>query len=374
MRILFWSSLTLIFLAYAGYPMYLYVRARFWPRRVHRASNSPTVSVVVAIHNEEKYLPAKLRNLAELDYPLDRLEVVVVSDGSLDGTNSILEQWQDSTSRIAIFADRCGKAAAVNRGLAAAQGGIIVFTDARQTLARDALQQLSSNFADSSVGCVSGELMIAQDPTTVSAEGVGLYWRLEKKIRYWEGLIGSTVGATGALYAVRRELLVPLPPETILDDVYIPLHVARQGQRVVFDPEAQAFDPFTPEPKQEFRRKLRTLFGNYQLLQLAPWVLTRPNPLRVQFVCHKLLRLLVPFALIGAMVSAFWLKATSFYEIALVLQLLFYALAALKLFHMKFGVVSRLSDISLAFIVLNTAAAVAFVYFVMGKRAVWARV
>jgi poly-beta-1,6-N-acetyl-D-glucosamine synthase len=314
-----------------------------------------------------------LRNLAELDYPADRMETIVVSDGSMDGTNGILERWQDSASRTAIYVNHCGKAAAINCGLAAAQGEIVVFTDARQMIAKDALRQLSANFADLSVGCVSGELMIGQDPTMAFAEGLGLYWRLEKKIRYWEGLAGSMVGATGALYAVRSELLVPLPAGTILDDVYIPLQVARQGRRVVFEPQARVFDPLTPDPKHEFQRKLRTLFGNYQLLQLAPWVLTRPNPLRVQFVCHKLLRLLVPFALIGAIVSAFWLRATSFYDIALALQLFFYALAVLRLFHVKIGVVSRLSDISLAFIVLNMAAAVAFVYFVMGRKAIWAR-
>jgi len=370
MRLLFWSSLALIFLAYAGYPIYLYVRARFWSRLVHRASILPAVSVVVAVHNEEKYLPAKLRNLAGLDYPADRLQVIVVSDGSTDGTNSILERWQDSTSRTAIFANHGGKAVAINRGLAAAQGEIVVFTDSRQTIAADALRQLSANFADPSVGCVSGELMIGQDQATPSTEGLGLYWRLEKKIRYWEGLAGSMVGATGALYAVRRELIMLLPPGTILDDVYIPLHVALQGRRVVFEPQARAFDPFTPDPKQEFRRKLRTLFGNYQLLQLAPWILTRPNPLRFQFFWHKLSRLFVPFALVATLISAFVLR-TGVYELVLVLQLVFYGLAALGLLHMKFGVLTRLSAISIGFLVLNTAAAVAFLYFITGRKAAW---
>jgi biofilm PGA synthesis N-glycosyltransferase PgaC len=368
--VLFWSSLTLIFLAYVGYPIHLYVRAQLWPRPVQRASILPAVTVVVAVHNEERHLPAKLQNLAELDYPADRLQVIVVSDGSTDGTNRILGRWQDFAARTAIFADRRGKAAAVNRGVAVAQGEIVAFTDARQTIAADALKQLIANFADRSVGCVSGELMVGQGRATACAEGVGLYWRWEKKIRHWEGLAGSTVGATGALYAVRRDLLVPLQPGTILDDVYIPLHVARQGQRVVFEPRAQAFDPFTPDSKQEFRRKLRTLLGSYQLLQLAPWVLTRPNPLRFQFVWHKLSRLLVPFALVAMLVSAFVLR-TGVYELVLVLQLAFYALAALGLLRVRFGIVTPLSDISIAFLVLNIAAAVAFLYFITGRKAAW---
>lgn len=372
MRILFWFSLALIFLVYAGYPMYLCVRARFWSRLVHRASILPAVSVVVAVRNEEKYLPAKLRNFAELEYPADRLQVIVVSDGSTDGTNIILEQWQDSPARTAVFAEYCGKAAAVNRAVARAQGEIVVFTDARQTLATDALKHLLANFADPSIGCVSGELTIGQDRATASAGGVELYWRLEKRIRHWEGLTGSTVGATGALYAVRKNLLVRLPQGIILDDVYIPLHVARQGQRVIFEPQAQAFDPFTPDPKQEFGRKLRTLFGNYQLLQLAPWVLTRPNPVRLQFFCHKLSRLLVPFALLSALLSSFWIR-DGVYGLALLLQLAFYALACLSIFREKLGIVSRISNISLGFILLNSAAVVAFIFFITGRKAIWTR-
>jgi poly-beta-1,6-N-acetyl-D-glucosamine synthase len=372
MRFLFWSSFFLIFFAYAGYPLCLYFRARFWPQYARRASCFPTVTILLAAHNEQKYLPAKLLNLAQLDYPVDRLQVIVVSDGSTDETNQILADWQNSDRKAVILREHRGKATALNLGVAAAEGQIIVFTDARQTVASDSVMSLVENFADPTVGCVSGELMLGTDRVSAATQGVGLYWRMEKKIRYWEGLTGSTVGATGALYAVRRNLVCPLPEGTILDDVYIPLQVVRQGQRVIFEPRALAFDPLTPDPKREFQRKLRTLVGNYQLLQIAPWVLGRSSPLRLQFVCHKLLRLLVPFALAGLLASTFWLRDGMF-EFILVLQLAFYMLAALGLFRTKFGVVSRLSDISLAFLVLNAAAGAAFFYFIAGKKAVWAR-
>jgi len=187
-----------------------------------------------------------------------------------------------------------------------------------------------------------------------------------------EGNIGTDVRATGAFEWVRRNLLLPLPQDTILDDVYIPFQVVRQGQRVVFEPEALAWDDLKPGPKQEFRRKVRTLIGNYQLLQLAPWILKRSNPLRFQFICHKLLRLLVPFALVGLLFSTFWLRK-ELYGLALVLQLVFYALGALSIFRVRLGIVSRLSEIPLNNIVLNTAAAVAFIYFITGRKAVWAR-
>jgi poly-beta-1,6-N-acetyl-D-glucosamine synthase len=366
MKMLFWLSLSFIFIAYAGYPIWLYFRARFRPRPVQRASLSPSVTILLAVHCEEKTLPGKLHNLAALDYPPDRLEVIVISDGSTDETNKILAAWEASNRRTVILPNNRGKATALNYGAAEAKGEIVVFTDARQTIASGALRNLVANFADPSVGCVSGELIIR------SSQGIGLYWQLEKKIRYWEGLAGSTVGATGALYAVRRNLLLPLPQETILDDVYIPFQVVRQGQRVIFEPTALAWDDLKAGPKREFRRKVRTLLGNYQLLQLAPWVLTRANSLRLQFVCHKLLRLLVPFALVGLFVSTLWLRE-GIYELALALQVTFYALAALSIFRAKVGIVARLSDISLAFLVLNTAAAVAFIYFVTGRKAVWAR-
>ncbi len=372
MKPLFWLSLALIFVAYAGYPIWLYFRARFRPRPVRRASIFPNITILLAVHNEQKYLPAKLHNLATLDYPADHVEVIVVSDGSTDETNSILAAWENANRRTVTLSNHCGKATALNHGVADAKGAIIVFTDARQTIASDALKNLVANFGDPSVGCVSGELIINPNPSAASAEGVGLYWRLEKKIRYWEGLAGSTVGASGAFYAVRRNLLPPLPQETILDDVYIPFEVVRQGQRVVFEPKALAWDDLKPGPKQEFRRKVRTLIGNYQLLQLAPWVLRRSNPLRFQFICHKLLRLLVPFALVGLLISTFWIRK-DIYEFALELQLVFYALAALSIFRTRAVIVSWLSDIPLTFIVLNTAAAVAFFYFIMGRKAVWER-
>jgi biofilm PGA synthesis N-glycosyltransferase PgaC len=372
MKVLFWLSFSLIFCAYAAYPIWLYFRARFLPRPILQANIFPRVTILMAVHNEEKYLLAKLNNLAKLKYPVGHFEVIVISDGSTDQTNNILAAWENANLRTVILPNQCGKAAALNRGLSEANGEIIIFTDARQTIDSASLQDLVSNFADPTVGCVSGELIIGTDARSALAEGVGLYWQLEKKIRYWESLAGSMVGATGAFYAVRRNLLRPIPPETILDDVYIPFQVVRQGQRVVFDHRALAWDNLKPGPKHEFRRKVRTLIGNYQLLRLAPWLLTRSNPLRFRFVCHKLLRLLVPFALLGLLISTVWLRK-DIYELALALQIVFYSLAALSIFRARVGVFSRLSDISLTFIVLNMAAAVAFLYVITGRKAAWAR-
>jgi cellulose synthase/poly-beta-1,6-N-acetylglucosamine synthase-like glycosyltransferase len=323
----------------------------------------------MVVHNEAQALPRKLRNLSELDYPADQCEIVVVSDGSTDATNEILAGWPDGRLRAVASPQHEGKASALNCGIGAAQGEIVVFTDARQHIQRDAIRHLVSNFADPSVGCASGELMLEDPGHDVTGKGVGIYWALEKKIREWEGASGSMVGATGALYAVRRELLVSLPPATLLDDVYLPLQVARQGKRVIFEPRARAFDNVVATEK-EFRRKVRTLTGNYQLLHLAPWLLSRENPIKFEFVSHKLFRLWVPFALLALLVSSLFLRG-GFYQVMLVLQCIFYSMGGAALLRPRLEFFRRWSEVPLAFLVLNTAAAVALVYFLKGKKEVW---
>jgi biofilm PGA synthesis N-glycosyltransferase PgaC len=369
---LFVVSFALIFFAYAGYPACLFVWTRIWPRPICSSDIFPSVTIVMAVHNEEKKLPSKLLNLSSLRYPAELLQVIVVSDGSTDGTNQILAAWQDSNRHTALFAERQGKANALNQGVSRAKGEVICFTDARQILAPDGLTRLVANFADSSVGCASGALMMIGQRADRSDKSISLYWQLEKSIRNWEGLVGSTVGATGAFYAIRKSLFSQLPTGLILDDVYVPLQVARQGSRVIFDSQALAWDDFAPSPKEEFRRKVRTLAGNYQLLQVTPWLLTKSNPLLVQFVCHKLLRLMVPFALVGVLISTLWLR-TGIFGLALALQAVFYLLATLTIWRPKLGRASRISSVALEFVVLNAAALVAFIYFITGRKVIWAR-
>jgi cellulose synthase/poly-beta-1,6-N-acetylglucosamine synthase-like glycosyltransferase len=307
-----------------------------------------------------------------LDYPADRLEVIIVSDGSTDDTNRILRDHASERVRPYVLPQHEGKATALNRGIQEARGEVVVFTDARQTIERAAISRLVAHYADPRVGCVSGELMLTNPGPQAGGTGAGLYWKIEKQIRLWEGIAGSVVGATGALYAVRRDLIVPLPPGTVLDDVYIPLHVVRSGARVVFEPSARAWDTVSGNLRQEFRRKVRTLTGNYQLLQLAPWVLSPANPVRFEFVSHKLLRLVVPFALAGMLIGALAQQGRLYLLIGL-LQLVFYGLGLMALPRPKIGVLSRIGDVALTFILLNAAAAMAFFNFVTGRKAVWAR-
>ncbi len=378
MKTLFWAATGVVFYAYLGYAVWLWIWSRLNPRPVLRGANEPLVSIVMVVRNEEATLPRKLSNLAALNYPPERLEFVVVSDGSSDRTAEILaDTAKDARFHILASPKAKGKACRLNEALAAAKGEIAVFMDARQEIEQDAVRLLLENFTDPTVGCVSGELMLGDAASGEAEKRMGIYWRMEKKIRSLESASGSVVGATGALYAARCSLLAPIPAETILDDVLLPLQVARQGARVIFDGRARAWDDPDLGAEREFRRKVRTLTGNYQLLQIAPWVLSGANPLRFRFVSHKLLRLVVPFALAVLLVTSAAIPAP-LYRAAFALQLALYALSLFALSNHALsnqprGVLRRVANAALALIVLNTAAVVAFANFVTGRKEVWIR-
>jgi cellulose synthase/poly-beta-1,6-N-acetylglucosamine synthase-like glycosyltransferase len=378
MKWVFWAAAGVIAYAYVGYPLLLWVRSWWSPRPVMRGTDTPPVSAVMVVRNEEAAIGPKLENLLTLDYPPGQLEVVVVSDGSTDGTVAVLAEFAGRGLRVrtVVKAESRGKAAGLNDAIGAARGEVLLFTDARQPIEPGALRLLIENFGDPEVGAASGELMLGDPATGETGRGMGLYWRIEKKIRELESASGSVAGATGAIYCARRALfdprLDPLPEGTILDDVLLPMQVVRRGSRVIFDSRARAWDSPDLGSSREFARKVRTLSGNYQLLQLAPWLLGSGNAIRFEFISHKLLRLVVPFALVALLVASICLPAP-FYRVALFAQLAFYALSLVALGGLKIGPLSRLADPARTFVVLNSAAVVAFVNFVTGRKAVWIR-
>jgi biofilm PGA synthesis N-glycosyltransferase PgaC len=369
----FWCSAFLIAYTYAGYMGWLWLRARFRPWPVLRSQQELHISIVMVVRNEDRWLESKLRNLLELEYPRESCQIVVVSDGSTDRTEFILRQHADDP-RVQVLMNQLsrGKACGLNDAIAVAGGEIIIFTDVRQKIEAGAIRLILESFADPQVGCVSGALMLGDPESGEAGKGMGLYWRIEKKIRELESNSGSVVGATGALYAVRRELLVPVPEGTILDDVYIPMQVVRQKKRVVFEPRARAWDSPDLGTDREFSRKVRTLSGNYQLVQLMPWLLSSKNPLCFEFISHKLLRLAVPFALL-ALVFASMVLSGPVYRSALVMQAVFYGLSLLAGLRLSRGPLMRPSDAAFTFVVLNGAAAVAGMNFVIGRKAAWIR-
>jgi cellulose synthase/poly-beta-1,6-N-acetylglucosamine synthase-like glycosyltransferase len=379
MKYLFWIAATLVGYSYLGYPAWLWVRSRWSPRPVRRGSALPSVSAVMVVRNEGEVIARKLENLLSLEYPADKLEVVVVSDGSSDRTSAILAEYSEDSSegsrvRTLIKPSSQGKAAGLNNAIQIAKGEILLFTDARQQIEPAALRMLVENFSDPTVGAASGELMLGDPSVGETGKGMGLYWRIEKKIRELESAASSVAGATGAIYCARRSLVVsaPLPEGTILDDLLLPMQVVRQGSRVIFDSRARAWDSPDLGDGREFSRKVRTLSGNYQLLQLAPWLLTSEDPIRFEFISHKLSRLAVPFALLALLIASIFL-AEPFYRIAFGLQLAFYALSVAAIANVKIGPLSRIADPARTFLVLNSAAMIAFVNFVTGRKAIWVR-
>ncbi len=368
----FWLAAALVAYAYIGYAAWLRVRLLWRAHPVLRGFVSPAVSVVMIVRNEEKILESKLQNLFSLDYPQDLVEIIVVSDGSTDRTEQILQEYsRDPRIKVVVNQLPKGKAGALNDALEIVHGDLVVFTDARQKLDRSAVRLLAENFADPQVGCVSGELMLGDPATGESGKGFGLYWQVEKQIRELESASGSVVGATGAIYAARRELLTHVPGGTILDDVYLPMHIVRQGKRVVFDARAIAWDSADLGAEREFSRKVRTLSGNYQLVQFAPWLLSRENPIRFEFVSHKLLRLAIPVALALLLFLSPLLKSP-FYKVIFYAQVIFYGLSLISLARLaRRGILARVADAAGTFVLLNSAAVVALANFVSGKRAAW---
>lgn len=369
-RLLFWLCFAITGYAYFGYALWLEIYARLHPRPILRKPLTLDVSIIIAARNEEANLPAKLQNLHLLDYPQDRLQIVIASDGSTDRTVEILGEQAPYVIPV-ILDESNGKANALNQAVMHATGEVLVFLDARQIVEPDAVSELVSCFADPEVGAASGELLLESASGKASADALGIYWKIEKAVRKLESASGSVVGVTGAIYAMRRELYKEIPAGTLLDDVFVPMNVVRHGKRVVFHPSAIARDRLFSAKGKEFSRKVRTLTGNYQLLRLAPWLLTPANPLLFRFISHKLLRLFVPLFLVLMLATAA-LAGGPIYRAIFCLQIIFYLLAASGMLNPS---LRRFKPAAIAstFVMLNAAAALAFYNFVAGKNKIWTR-
>ena len=374
LELLLWGSLLVLTYTYLGYPMLLGVWSRFGRKPVKRQRVTPSVSIVIAAWNEAERLLARIENCLKQRYPAELLDVLVVSDGSTDDTEAVVRRFASRRVTLVTLPERQGKAVALNHGVAAASGDIIVFGDARQNFTTAAVAELVSNFADPCVGAVTGELILESDPDRAGAQAVGLYWRIEKWIRRSEGAVDSVVGVTGAIYAIKRDVFEPLPAGTILDDLLIPMRIAMRGYRVVFERGAQAFDRVSRDYQEEFSRKVRTLAGNYQAISLCP-DLIKPwrNRLFFQYVSHKVCRLAAPFALVALLASSIALMESG-YVYLLVAQAGGYALALAGWGLAKVGARERLTAAAFTFFMLNYAALVGAIRFAKGDGGLWRKV
>ncbi len=371
MRIVFWLSMIGILYTYVGYPVLMWMLARLRPRLWIVSSISPSVSIVLAVHNGAALLPRKIEHLLTLDYPGIK-EIIIVSDGSTDGTVELLARQHNPRLTTVILAEHSGKAVAVNAGVAKATAEVILFVDIRPEIAPGAIQQLVNNFADPKVGCAAGELILRTGSHDEASAAVsGFYWRYEKGIRTSESICGSPVGVYGGFYAIRRELAVPQPAGMILDDMFQPLSIIRQGYRSVLDSEAIVYDTWPKKIGEEFHRKVRTLAGNFQLFRLAPWTLSPKNPVLFQLVSHKVMRLVAPYLLILLLISTLALSAGSLIFAAFgALQLLGLIIAIAGLRY-RIPLLHRVAAPASAMLVLKAAAVVGLYKFLVTRGPLW---
>jgi len=366
-RALFWTLIFFVLYAYAGYPLLLLLLSRFRDRPVRKAQIYPRVSLIIAAHNEQRRIEEKLRNSRELDYPTDRLEILVASDCSTDATDEIVEAFRPHGVQLVRSSTRRGKEAAQQEALAASQGDILVFSDVGTLLEPQALTQIVSNFADSTVGCVSSEDRVVDADGRVTGENV--YVRYEMLLRSLESRVNSLVGLSGSFFAARREVCHPWRSD-LQSDFNTLLNSIRRVLRAVSDPQSIGYYANLAAESQEFQRKVRTVVRGIAVFMNSLPLL---NPLRHglfawQLVSHKLCRWLVPWCLLGAFICNLWLLPSGKgYWLFFSLQSLFYTTGLTGALRSK-PPSALLLKIPFYFLSVNAAIAVAWVRYLLGER------
>lgn len=384
-RVLFWIALGQLLYTYVAYPLLLFAAAGLrqlrsdlafaWRRRERRqrasAAFRPEVSLVFSAHNEQDVIEEKMRSCAQLDYPAERTEVLVGCDGCSDRTGELARSVSLPNARVFEFPERAGKLSVLNRLVREARGEIVVFSDASSLLRADAIRMLVRHFEDSRVGCACGEMRLRSSGGAAPAEGA--YWRYEFFLKLMESRLNLLLGASGCIYAIRRELYSSFPPKAINEDFLLPMFIRAAGYRLVFDPEAVAYEEPARDVRQEFRRHVRIGAGNFHALRFTARFL---NPaagwVAFSYWSHKVLRWLAPFALLAAFFSSLVLSAEPFYRVFVAASV---AMAALSVFGYRRelrGLPGNLLSVPYYFVSLHLALLVGFVRFLNGRQtAVW---
>jgi len=333
MALTFWILISLIVYAYFGYPLILSFIAYFSKKQVKKKEIYPYVSIIIAAHNEEMSIRNKLEDTMHLDYPREKLEIIVASDNSTDRTNEIVRNYNDPKIKLLSFTERKGKTFIQNEAVKETKGEIILFSDATTIYDTQLLKKIVRNFADSNVGAVGGELVYVNKNKSLIGKGDGFYWKYEKFLKKSESQATSLIGLSGCCYAIRKELYEPLRPDLISDFVMAQV-VYKKNRRVVYEPEAISYEETNETPKDEFKMRVRvgvrTLYGLWCMRNLL-------NPFKygffsVQLISHKILRYLVPILLILLFLENLILQINNqfwFYKLSLYLQIIFYLSAFL---------------------------------------------
>lgn len=370
MQITFWLLIGVVVYVYFGYLLLVVIIIKLWSApAAKKADITPTVSLIIAAYNEEKVIARKIENVLALNYPRDKLEIIVSSDGSTDGTNEVVKSYEGSGVKLVALETNRGKSAAENGGLGVATGDIIIFSDATGMYNPDALRNLISPFCDNRIGCVTGLVKYGNIGFSAGSRGEGAYWRYEVFLRLLESSVGNLSLASGSILACRRSLIKPLD-EAVGEDFVLPIKAALQGFRTVCVPEAVSRELIAETDRDLFKTKVRIVSKDLRGLFLCRAIL---NPFRHPLyawglVSHKLLRWLVPYFLIVLFASNLFLLGQPFYNLILSFQIIFYTLAMVGYLWQKRGNPPQLLGIPFSFCLVNVAALIGVAKFAMGKK------
>ena len=381
MILFFWICLLLVLYTYLGYGLLLYVLTRIKKHRsvhYHSEASLPEVTLIIAAYNEAEFIAEKIQNSLHLHYPVGRLNIWIVTDGSDDATPQIVEHIEGIEHFFQ--PERRGKIAAINRVMPLVTTPVVVFTDANTLLNEEALVRLVRHFADETVGAVAGEKRVSSpEQDAASGAGEGLYWKYESALKRWDSALYSVVGAAGELFAVRTDLFHEVPADTIIEDFYLTLSIARAGYRVAYEPDAYALEGPSASVKEELKRKVRIAAGGIQAIVRLRGLLNpfRHGVLTFQYVSHRVLRwTITPFALLGLLISNAVLawEPSVFFRFFFLGQTLFYTLAIVGLFLASQKIKMKVFFVPYYFCVMNYAVFAGIVRYLKGSQSVvWER-
>jgi len=370
LNIIFWAGVAALAYTYLGYPLLLFILSRMRSRQVLAATCTPSISIIITAYNEERDLAAKLNNTLALDYPKDKLEIIVASDCSSDATDSIAASFAAQGVRLHRQTQRLGKTAAQNAAVELAKGEIILFSDATTLYRPDVLKTMVRNFADPSIGCVAGQLIYVDPSNSGVGRGAVSYWSYEVFLKRHESQVRSLIGVSGCLYAVRRSAYVPLYHEACSDFI-IATKMVEQGLRAIYEPHAICEEQTNSRGDKEFAMRVRVITQTYNDLWRHRHML---NPLHagvyaIELLSHKVMRYLVPVFLFLIFVSSLLLATRStFYLVILMAQVTCYLFALGGYLLERVGFHTKLLALPHYFLLANLAATVAFYKFLRGER------
>jgi cellulose synthase/poly-beta-1,6-N-acetylglucosamine synthase-like glycosyltransferase len=370
-EIIFWLTLGVIFYTYFGYPLFILFLSLFVNHKIKKGEIEPNVTVLITAYNEEKNIAEKLENTLSLDYPKEKLEIVVASDASEDKTDQIVREFSDRGVILHRVEGRVGKTETQNQTVKIAKGDIVIFSDATTKYKKDAIRKIVRNYEDQSIGAVSGRYEYVNPTGAPVGLGTILFWKYENSIKSRQTRIETVTGCCGCIYSVRRHLYEPLPRD-IISDLVEPLKILGKGFRIAFEPEAVAFEETTETSKEEFGMRVRVIsrgmYGLWYMRQLF-------NPFKYGFVSfqlfsHKVLRWIIPFLLPLLLLNNLLLIGHPFYILTLVVQILFYIGAVGGHLLDRMGKKAKLLALPLYYCVVNAASMAAFFRTIFGKKAI----